>query len=206
MGAAASIASPQDLAPPVNAARPAGQLGWATYVHGIAAGAQDALANLYDDTNHLVYSAALRMLGNSADAEEVTLDVYTQVWRTAASFDSDRGSVLAWLLTITRSRAVDRQRWTWSRSRLEQPLADYAEPPPERAGRPAAFFGLAPMLEAAVASLASEQREAIELAYFNGFSHTEMADRLGVPLGTVKTRIRLGMMKLRKALDHRSGA
>src|ERR1700735_1658246 len=83
---------------------------WSGYVRRIMAADQGALASFYDATNHLVYGMALRILGNPADAEEVTLDIYTQVWRGASGFDERRGSVLAWLMTIARSRSIDRLR------------------------------------------------------------------------------------------------
>ena len=171
---------------------------WRDAVRRIAAADQGALAALYDATNRLVYGMALRILGNPADAEEVTLDLYTQVWRTAATFDERRGSVVAWLMTMTRTRSIDRLRSSAGRNRREESLADYGETPSaQRSSEPA----VAREVRAALHSLAPEQREVIELAYWYGYSHSELADRLGQPLGTVKTRIRLGMMKLRSQLE-----
>jgi RNA polymerase sigma-70 factor, ECF subfamily len=167
------------------------------YVHRIALGEHNALGPLYDETNRLVYGSALRILGDRADAEEVTLDVYTQVWRNASSFDRRRGSVIAWLMTITRSRAIDRRRSSSVRNRYELPIDSYES---RDSGVSHITLGLERAVRAALSSLTPEQREAIELAYFSGYSHSELAERLGQPLGTVKTRIRLGMMKMRSLL------
>jgi RNA polymerase sigma-70 factor (ECF subfamily) len=167
------------------------------YVRRIAAADQGALAALYDATNRLIYGMSLRILGNPADAEEVTLDIYTQVWRNAASFDDRRGSVVAWLTTMARSRAIDRLRSGVKRSRREESLM---EPDSARAVEAPAQPGIGREVAAALETLAPEQREAIELAYWYGYSHSELAVRLGQPLGTVKTRIRMGMMKLRSQL------
>jgi len=191
------------LTTPMAAFEPAGiprtdlERAWSGYVRRIMAADQDALAALYDATNHLVYGMALRILGNPADAEEVTLDIYTQVWRGASSFDERRGSVLAWLMTMARTRSIDRLRSVASRSRREEPLT---ERPGTTAAQPCGQPGVQREVEAALKALSPEQREAIELAYWYGYSHAELAGRLGQPLGTVKTRIRLGMMKLRSQL------
>jgi len=167
------------------------------YVRGIAAADQSALGALYDATNRLIYGMALRILNNPEDAEEVTLDIYTQVWRNAASFDEGRGSVTAWLMTMARSRAIDKLRSGANRVRREEALTDLDVAAPAPAAEQS---GIRREVETALKSLAPEQREAIELAYWYGYSHSELADRLGQPLGTVKTRIRMGMMKLRSQL------
>jgi len=170
---------------------------WSGYVRRVMAADPGALASLYDATNHLVYGMALRILGNPADAEEVTLDIYTQVWRAASTFDEQRGSVLAWLMTMARTRSIDRLRSVAKRSRREEPLTAR---PGESASQPSGQAGAHREVQKALDALAPEQREAIELAYWHGYSHTELAGRLGQPLGTIKTRIRLGMMKLRAQL------
>jgi RNA polymerase sigma-70 factor (ECF subfamily) len=166
------------------------------YVRHIAAADQAALASLYDATNRLIYGMALRILGNPADAEEVTLDIFAQVWRSASTFDERRSSVVAWLMTMARSRSIDRLRSGASRIRREESLMELdgatAAPAQPIAGRE---------VQAALRTLAPEQREAIELAYWYGYSHSELAVHLGQPLGTVKTRIRMAMMKLRSELD-----
>lgn len=170
---------------------------WRAYVQRIAAADQAALAALYDATNRLIYGMALRILGNPADAEEVTLDIYTQVWRSASNFDERRGSVVAWLMTMARSRAIDRLRSGANRSRREESLIELDG---VATGQAPMHLGVEREVQAALRALAPEQREAIELAYWYGYSHAELAARLGQPLGTVKTRIRMGMMKLRSQL------
>jgi len=176
---------------------------WKEYV-GRAAGAdQSGLAALYDESSSLVYSVALRMLGHREDAEEVTLDVYTQVWRTAASYDPSRGTVAAWLVTQARSRAIDRMRARGSRREREQPMVKFFDlevdaPSPEQESEAGQRRR---RLLAALATLAPEQREVIQLAFFSDLTHGELASQLGQPLGTVKSRIRLGMIKLREQLE-----
>lgn len=182
---------------PAGASRTEVERIWNGYVRRIAAADQGALASLYDATNRLIYGMALRIVGNPADAEEVTLDIYTQVWRSAGNFDEQRGSVVAWLTTMARSRAIDRLRTGTNRSRREEPLAVVETPV---AGQAPAQPGIGREVRAALKTLTPEQREAIELAYWYGYSHAELAARLGQPLGTVKTRIRMGMMKLRSQL------
>ncbi len=172
-----------------------------------AGGDQAALAALYDATNRMVYGLAVRILGDPADAEEVTLDVYTQAWRQAARYDAERGDAVTWLLTLTHSRAIDRLRSRSGPRRREQALEESAEfvdasDDPETAStasQRAAF------VREAIATLSDEQREVIELAYFEGLTHVEIAERIGQPLGTAKSRIRLGMAKLRKVLAPREG-
>jgi RNA polymerase sigma-70 factor (ECF subfamily) len=176
---------------------------WPKYVERCAAGDQSALAALYDASNRLVYSMALRILQDTADAEEVTLDVYMQVWKTAQGYSGNRGSVGTWLVMLARTRAIDRLRSRQSRTRLEDPLpeqpdfaADILNPEQEAQGARQRQRVLS-----ALQTLTPEQREAIELAVFSGFTHTELAVRLKQPLGTVKTRVRQGMMKLRVTLE-----
>jgi len=171
-------------------------------VQRIAKGDQAALAALYDGTNRLVYGLILRVLGDSSTAEEVLLDVYTQVWRQAASYDTGRGSPLAWLTTIARSRAIDRLRSGWQDQQRKEPL-DLLTDRETGAASPEEMTVASErqrFVRAALASLSPEQREVIELAYYGGLSHSEIAAKLNQPLGTVKTRTRLGMMKLRDAL------
>ena len=175
-------------------------------VDRIAEGGSDAFAALYDATSTRVYSLVLRILNNPADAEEVTLDVYMQAWRDARRFDSSRGSVGAWLLTIARSRALDRLRMHESRQKRESAAVDFdrpsADPTPEQ---------LSVMSEdrravaGAMQALPPEHRQVIELAYFRGMSHSEMAGYLDLPLGTVKTRVRLGVLRLRGVLGEGGG-
>lgn len=167
-----------------------------------AGGDESALAAFYDETSALVHGLAYRVLGDQANAEEVTLDVYVQVWKNAAAFDTTRGSVFAWLAMLTRSRAIDRVRQSATRIRREESLDETRELP---AGEPnpeesASLHQSRRRVRTALDGLPPEQREVIELGYFGSFSHGEIAVKLGVPLGTVKTRARLGMIKLREAL------
>lgn len=171
-------------------------------VQKIAQGDQAALAALYDSTNRLAYGLILRVLGDASSAEEVLLDVYTQIWRQASNYDTSRGGPLAWLMTIARSRAIDRLRSGWQDRQRKEPLdllndreTEAASPEENTVAAERQKF-----VRTALSSLSPEQREVIELAYYGGLSHSEIAIKLNQPLGTVKTRTRLGMMKLREAL------
>jgi len=171
-------------------------------VERVATGDQSALAALYDATNRLIYSLVLRVLGDMSSAEEVLIDVYTQVWRQAASYDANRGAPLAWMATIARSRAIDRLRSGWQDQRRKEPLDVLGDAPANTASpeESAAASELQKLVREALNVLTPEQRQVIELAYYSGLSHSEIAEKLSQPLGTVKTRTRLGMMKLREAL------
>jgi len=171
-------------------------------VQRVATGDQSALATLYDTTNRLVYGLVLRVLGDVSSAEEVLLDVYTQVWRQAANYDSNRGAPLAWLTTIARSRAIDRLRSGWQDQRRKESLDVLGDAPAGTASPEEMTVASErqKFVREALNSLTPEQREVIELAYYSGLSHSEIAAKLNQPLGTVKTRTRLGMMKLREAL------
>jgi len=181
---------------------------WAELLREIAAGNQEALARLYDQTNRLVFGLTLRVLNDRGAAEEVTLDIYLQVWRQAHIFDERRGKPLTWLLTIARNKAIDRLRSaTWKRheqASLEEaaPVAVAAESPEETA----AGAETRRQARAALAQLKPEQRELIEIAYFGGLTQQEIADKLGLPLGTVKTRMRTGMLRMREMLSGESAA
>jgi RNA polymerase sigma-70 factor (ECF subfamily) len=173
----------------------------AELIRGVAGGDQQALATLYDATSRTVYGLLLRILSDPSTAEEVLLDVYTQVWRQAGSYSAARGKPMAWLTTIARSRAIDRLR----RGRQEQ----MHRAPLDEAVRASSGAGVeecvlasevSAVVRAALDELAPEQREVIELAYYGGMSHSEIAAARGLPLGTVKTRTRLGMMRLRQML------
>lgn len=166
-----------------------------------AEGDQAALATFYDLTNRTIYPLILRILNDPGNAEEVLLDVFTQVWRQAASYDGQRGSPLAWLTTIARSRSIDRLRATRPDQRKESldelnNMASAGSNPEEDS----VSSERKKLVRQAMNLLSIEQREVIELAYFSGLSQTEIAAKLNQPLGTVKTRARLGMIKLRDAL------
>ncbi len=171
-------------------------------VRKIAAGDQAAIATLFDTTNRLVYGLILRVLGDASTAEEVLLDVYAQVWRQASAYDTSRGTPLAWVTTIARSRAIDRLRSGWQDQQRKEPL-DVVGDAPANTASPEEMTVAAErqrFVRQALQQLTPEQREVIELAYYSGLSHSEIAAKLNQPLGTVKTRTRLGMMKLREAL------
>jgi RNA polymerase sigma-70 factor (ECF subfamily) len=180
---------------------------WGELVDHIAHGDESAFANLYDATCRMVHGVATRILGNEADAEEVTLDVYNQVWRTARTFQSSRGTVTAWLLTLSRTRSLDKLRSRASRQRNTESMSDRFDAPASIASpeEQSAASQQRKLLLSALDRLPAEQRQALEMAYFDGLSHSELADRLGEPLGTVKTRIRLGMMKLKDHLQFSVG-
>lgn len=180
----------------------AADVAWADCIQRAARGDQQGLSDLYDQSSRLVYSIVLRITGNPADAEEITLDVYTQVWRMARDYTPDRGSPTAWLTMLARSRALDRVRSKTARGKHEAALdpAFDAVASGQTAEESAMLSESRARIREAMSLLSPEQREAIELSFFTGLTHSELADRLGQPLGTVKTRIRLGMMRLRTAL------
>ncbi len=168
----------------------------------VAAGDQGALGLLYDSTSRRVFGLALRILRDHHAAQEVTLDVYTRVWRQASRFDASRGSAETWLLTLAHHLAIDHLRSRRRRAAREFPLeADFdvpdGQPSPETLSSDA---DLAHRVRLALQEIPEEQRRAIVAAYFDGLSHTEIAAAFGQPLGTVKTRIRSGMIALRRAL------
>jgi RNA polymerase sigma-70 factor, ECF subfamily len=172
-----------------------------------AAGDERAMAELYDRYGQVLYAVAYRIVGERADAEEVVLDAFSQAWREAGRFEAARGSVAGWLTTIARSRALDLVR---ARSRRERITASAAaqgtESVPAMGGwraDPASGVDLAErrrQIQLALETLSPPQRRAIELSYFEGLSQSEIAERLQEPLGTIKTRVRLGMQKLREVL------
>ena len=168
----------------------------------LARGDQSALAELYDRHARPIYSLALRILREQADAEDIVQEVFAQAWNQAARFDTSRGAVAAWLLMMARSRAIDRLRARRSRPETASD-AEAVERMPDAAVRQDLQLLSSEqvgMLKTALNGLPAPQREALELAYYEGLTHTEIADRLSEPLGTVKTRIRQAVIRLREAL------
>lgn len=179
----------------------------ADWLAAVAGGDEAAFETLYEATSRWVLAVARSVLGDHHDAEEVVVDVYRQVWEQAARFSSRRGSGTTWLLVLTRSRAVDRLRAASLRRGRERPLETGVEPRRETAHDAALLAGERNRrLAAALGELPREQRDSIELAFLGGLSHSQIASRTGEPLGTVKTRIRRGMLRLRGLLDQPENA
>lgn len=176
---------------------------WAALIRRVADGDQSALATLYDSTSRLVFGLIVRIVVDRTIAEEVLLDVYTQVWRQASSYDTRRGAPLAWLMTIARTRGIDRLRSGRHEQKNKESLEAIGEITSNDASpeTDTVTAERRQLVRSALESLSPEQREVIELAYYSGLSHSEIALKLGQPLGTVKTRTRLGMMKLRDMLS-----
>ena len=173
-------------------------------------GAKDpeAFAVLYDRHGGAAYSLAHRIVGNPALAEDVTQEAFLSIWRSEAGFDRTRGSVRAWALGIVRNRAIDALRREASRG----PRLDYDDEAvlerraaPERTEEEALRRETARSLRGALEELPTDQSKVIELAYYGGFTHSEIAEMLGMPLGTVKGRMRLGLEKIRAHLAEAMG-
>jgi RNA polymerase sigma-70 factor (ECF subfamily) len=178
---------------------------WVRLVHSIAAGDQVALRDLYERAHRLVFTLAVRISGNRESAEEVTLDVFRDVWLRAAQYDPKGGSVVGWIMNQARSRALDRVRFEQRKKRVPpgptQGESEQAEGPEDgvdvrrRRGR----------LREALTALTPAERQTIETAFFSELTYSETALRLNQPLGTVKTRVRSALGKLRNALQGQGG-
>lgn len=169
-------------------------------VENIMTGDEAALASLYDRYSGMLYALVLRILNDKGAAEEVLQDLFLQVWRGADRFDASRGTLAAWLLMMGRSRALSRLRVGRHREVLEDPdrFSLDAVPSPQDLEDEVVRMQLRERLCEAIAALPVKQREAVELAYFEGMSQTEIAVRTGSPLGTVKSRVRGALEALRK--------
>lgn len=177
---------------------------WVALVRDVAHGDQLALRTLYDRAHRLVFTLALRLTGSRETAEELTVDVFHGLWRRAASYDPEAGTVLAWIMNQARSRTIDRLRRDHRRKRVNAGGHGLSEP--DAGGDASALAARADdarVLRRAMTDLTAGERHAIETAYYSGMSHAEVAARLRAPLGTIKTRIRSGLAKLRKALAPR---
>jgi RNA polymerase sigma-70 factor (ECF subfamily) len=167
----------------------------------IARGDRDAFARFYDLHATLVHTFALRILRERGEAEEVVQDVFVQVWRQAETYRADRGTPEAWLITLTRSRGIDKLRSRRRRDEMARPVDNPDRLPTSAVAESAAGQAEArATLGGALAELPAAQRSVLELAYFDGLTQSEIAARLGEPLGTVKTRMRSGLERLRGAL------
>lgn len=158
-------------------------------------GDERAMTELYDRYSPLVYSVALRVLGDTGNAEDVLQEVFMQLWRNPDVFDSSRGNLGAWLAVIARNRAIDALRRRKPDTNLEDVIVSVNHDVSAAADRSRAMQKVREIL----GGMPVPQREALELAYFEGLSHTEIASKTGEPLGTIKTRIRAGLLSLRKA-------
>lgn len=193
----------------VKSARRAAEAASATdldLVGRIKQGDSNALDALYERYSSPVYTLVWKVLQNSEEAEDVALDVFWQIWRQADRYDASRGAPPAWIFTVARSRAIDHLR---ARNRREGRTISFDDPavnldPLDEQAAPdavASFHQGRDALRKALGTLSAVQRKAVELAFFKGLTHVEIAWQLDEPLGTIKTRIRQGLLKLRKALD-----
>lgn len=179
----------------------AGSVDIAHLLKRSARGDREAFADLYDATARRAYGLVLRVVRDPAQAEEVTQEVYLEVWRMAARFDPQRGSAVSWLLTIAHRKAVDRVRSAESATRRDLTYHQQNhEVEHDQTAETVQSSLDARRVRAALNSLTPVQREAIELAYFGGYTHTEVAALLDLPLGTAKTRIRDGLIRLRDTI------
>jgi RNA polymerase sigma-70 factor (ECF subfamily) len=178
--------------------------GLAALVEQMATGRQDALARLYDETSPMLNGLLLRILERPEDAEEVLLDVYMKAWKYAARYSDQRGSVQAWLMIMARNAAIDRIRQKRAQPKttpfeLEstpEPESGDASPEEQTVERERRR-----KVQIVLRELPPEQREAVELAFFGGLTHAELAERLREPLGTIKSRIRMGLTRLRGLIE-----
>jgi RNA polymerase sigma-70 factor, ECF subfamily len=163
----------------------------------IRAGNQDAMAQIYDRYSSVVYSVALRVLGDSAAAEDVLQEIFLQLWRNPSSFDASRGNLAPWLAVIARNRALDILRKRRPQSEIEETTVSVEVDLASDAERKRMTTKIRSILR----QMPAAQRSALEMAYFEGYSHSEISEKTGEPLGTIKTRIRTGLMLLRKAVE-----
>lgn len=166
-------------------------------VTGLKSGDQGAMAELYDRYSAVVYAVALRVLGDTGAAEDVLQEVFLQLWRKPSAFDAARGSLASWLAVITRNRAIDSLRKRRPETDIEDIVLSVTPDLASEAERNRA----AERVRGVMGEMVPAQRSALEMAYWEGMSHTEIADKTGEPLGTVKTRIRSGLIALRKSFQ-----
>jgi RNA polymerase sigma-70 factor, ECF subfamily len=171
-------------------------------LHAVARGDEAALARLYDGYRLTLFGLLIRILNSRQEAEDVLQDVFLQVWNRAADFDEARGRPFTWLVTLARSRAIDRLRALGSRERVVQNAAREIVEESSDAIEDAIRAEESRGVRNALQELPADQRYALELAYFEGLTQSEIASRLKTPLGTVKTRMRSGMTRLRELLGN----
>jgi RNA polymerase sigma-70 factor (ECF subfamily) len=163
----------------------------------IQSGDQEAMSALFDRYGTMVYSVALRVLKDTGEAEDVMQEIFVQVWKNPSAFVSGRGSLGGWLVVVARNRSIDMIR----RRRPSEPVESFTLPSSTDLAQEAERNLLLKKIRGAMLSLPDEQKQSVELAFFEGLSHSEIAEKTGDPLGTVKTRIRLALITIRKALD-----
>jgi RNA polymerase sigma-70 factor (ECF subfamily) len=180
--------------------REAAQISDVELLHAVARGDEAALARLYDSYRVILFGLLVRILNSREEAEDILQDVFIQVWRRAKDFDEKRGRPFTWLVTLARSRAIDRLRLLGARQRLAASAG--ADQPDEASDALTDTIKVSQkeIVHRALAQLPDEQRHTLVLAYFEGLTQSEIASKLGAPLGTVKTRMRSGMIKLRALL------
>lgn len=172
----------------------------------VAKGDRQALSQLYDQSSALLYTLSLRILGNSTEAADLLHELYVDIAKKTVRYDAGRGTAMIWLLTLTRGRAIDRLRTRTSRLQATPNEMNGAPPVTQMSDQtvgafePAGNQQLSGPVSDALAHLPDTQQQVIELAYYEGLSHWEIAERLNQPPGTVKTRLKLGMSKLRESL------
>jgi RNA polymerase sigma-70 factor (ECF subfamily) len=173
---------------------------WVGLVQAIAGGDQLALHELYRQTYRIIFTLTLRITGNRETAEELTIDVFHDVWRRASTYDPAGGSVVGWIMNQARSRAIDRLRFEQRKKRVNDP-ADSPSTVTAESGPQEVFAAREQgrLLRQSLEALTPQERQAIETAFFSELTYSEVATRLNQPLGTVKTRIRSGLEKLRQA-------
>jgi RNA polymerase sigma-70 factor (ECF subfamily) len=162
----------------------------------IQSGDQEAMSALFDRYGTMVYSVALRVLKDAGEAEDVMQEIFVQVWKNPGAFVSGKGSLGGWLVVVARNRSIDMIR----RRRPTEQVELFALPSSTNLAREAERNSLLGKIRGVMVSLPEEQRKSVELAFFEGLSHSEIAEKTGDPLGTVKTRIRLALTTIRKAL------
>jgi RNA polymerase sigma-70 factor (ECF subfamily) len=166
-------------------------------IAAVRSGNQEAMAQLYDRYSAVVYSVALRVLGETGAAEDVLQEIFMQLWRTPGAFDASRGNLAPWLAVITRNRAVDTLRKRRPQTEITETIVSVEPDLASQTDRGRVTEKVRSVLK----DMPAPQRQALEMAYFEGYSHSEISEKTGEPLGTIKTRIRTGLMLLRKAVE-----
>ena len=177
-----------------------GQIADVELLKAVARGDEQALAQLYDSYRLILFGLLVRILNSREEAEDVLQEVFLQVWRRARDFDETRGKPFTWLVTLARSRAIDRLRSLGARDRVAQASVREAAEEVSDAARDTFRSEQRALVTSALSQLPEEQKRPLVLAYFDGLTQSEIAAKLGAPLGTVKTRMRAGMIKLRELL------